>query len=79
MENIIKYAVECGSLYGVVALVIILIGFISLLVFAYKTIRFVFPFFGKGFSKFCNTLVKYKDVHAKADVKDVSFETELHR
>ncbi|MBQ4523308.1 MAG: hypothetical protein IJA10_10215 [Lachnospiraceae bacterium] len=79
MENIIKYTVECGSWYGVVALVIVLIGFISLLVFAYKTIRFILPFTSKGFSKFCNTLIKYKDFRTKASVKDVSIETELHR
>ncbi len=29
--------------------------------------------------KALNTLVKYKDVHIKANVKDVSFETDLHR
>lgn len=79
MENIIKYAVDCGSAYGVAALAIILIGFVSLLVFAYKTIRFVLPFLSQGFRKLCNTLVKYNDVHAKACVNDVSFETELHR
>lgn len=79
MENIIKYAVDCGSAYGVAALAIILIGFVSLLVFAYKTIRFVLPFLGKGFSKLCNTLAKYNDVHSKACVKDISIETELHR
>lgn len=79
MENIIKYAVECGSAYGVVALVVVLIGFVSLLVFSDKAIRFVLPYIYKIVCKLCNTLVKYKDVHAKASVKDVSFETELHR
>ena len=79
MENIIKYAVECGSAYGVVALVVVLIGFVSLLVFSVKTIRFVLPYIYKTVCKLCNTLVKYKDVHAKASVKDVSFETDLRR
>lgn len=79
MENIIKYAVECGSAYGVVALVIVLIGFVSLLVFSDKTIRFVLPYIYKIVCKLCNTLVKYKDIHAKASVKDVSIETDLHR
>lgn len=79
MENIIKYAVECSSAYEVAALAIVLIGFVSLLVFAYKTIRFVLPFLQKGFFKFCNTMVKYKDIRTKASVNDVSIETELHR
>lgn len=78
MENIIKYAVECGSAYGVVALVVVLIGFVSLLVFSDKAIRFVLPYIYKIVCKLCNTLVKYKDVHAKASVKDVSIETDLH-
>lgn len=79
MENIIKYAVECGSAYGVVALVVVLIGFVSLLVFSDKAIRFVLPYIYKIVCKLCNTLVKYKDVHAKASVKDVSIETDLYR
>lgn len=79
MENIIKYAVECGSAYEVVALVVVLIGFVSLLVFSDKAIRFVLPYIYKTVCKLCNTLVKYKDVHAKASVKDVSIETDLHR
>ena len=79
MENIIKYAVECGSAYEVAALVVVLIGFVSLLVFSDKAIRFVLPYIWKIVCKLCNTLVKYKDVHAKASVKDVSIETDLHR
>jgi len=72
MENIIKSAVECGSVYGRVC---VLASFI----FFYATIRFVMPYIYKIVCKICNTLVKYKDVHTKANVKDVSFETELHR
>lgn len=79
MENIIKNAVECNSAYGTVALAIVLIGFISLLVFAYKTTRFVLPYIYKIVCKLCNTLIKYKDIRTKASVKDVFFETELHR
>lgn len=72
MENIIKYAVECGSLYGMVCI-------IASFVFFYATIRFVLPYIYKIVCKICNTLVKYKDFHTKANVKDVSIETELHR
>ncbi|RKI83696.1 hypothetical protein D7V90_07315 [bacterium 1xD42-87] len=72
MENIIESVVECGSAYGMVC---VLASFI----FFYTTIRFVLPYIYKIICKICNTLVKYKDVHAKANVKDVSFETELHR
>ena len=79
MENIIKYAVECGSWYGIVALAIIAVCFIVAVVYANKIIRFVFPYLHKDLYKICNTLVKYKDVHAKASVTDVSFETDLHR
>lgn len=72
MRNIIESAVECDSWYGMVC---ILAGFI----FFYATIRFVMPYIYKIVCKICNTLVKYKDVYAKANVKNVSFETELHR
>ncbi len=70
--NIIKGVVKCASAYG---MVFVLASFI----FFYATIRFVLPYIYKIVCKICNTLVKYKDVHAKANVKDVSFETELHR
>lgn len=72
MGNIIKSAVECDSWYGMVC---VLANFI----FFYDTIRFVMPYIYKIVCKICNTLAKYKDIHTKANVKDVSFETELHR
>lgn len=72
MENIIKSVVECDSAYGMVCV-------LASLIFFYATIRFVMPYIYKIICKICNALVKYKDVHTKANVKDVSFETELHR
>ena len=72
MGNVIESVVKCGSVYGMVC---VLCSFI----FFYTTIRFVMPYIYKSVCKICNTLVKYKDVHTKANVKDVSFETELHR
>ena len=72
MENIIENVVECGSAYGMIC---VLANF----VFFYAIIRFVLPYIYKIVFKLCNTLVGYKDVHAKANVKDVSVETELHR
>ena len=72
MGNIIKSVVECDSWYGMIC---VLASFI----FFYTTIRFVMPYIYKIVCKFCNTLVKCKDVHTKANVKDVSFEIELHR
>lgn len=72
MENIIESVVECGSAYGMVC---VLASFI----FFYATIRFVMLYIYKIVCKICNTLVKYKDIHTKANVKDVSFKTELHR
>lgn len=79
MENIVKYAVECGSMYGVVALAITFLGFITLGIIAYKTIQLALPYIYKSVCKYCNTVKKYDSVHTKANVKDVSFETELHR
>ncbi len=72
MGNIIESVAECNSLYGMVCV-------IASLIFFYITIRFVLPYIYKIVCKMCNTLVKYKDVHTKANVKDVFFETELHR
>ena len=72
MGNIIESVVECGSAYGMVCV-------LGCLVFFYLTILFVLPYIYKIVCKLCNTLVKYKDVHAKASVKDVSIETDLHR
>ena len=79
MENIIESVVECGSAYGVVALAILFLGLSVLGLIAYKTIQFVLPHLYKIACKICNTVTKYNEVHAKANVKDVSFETELHR
>lgn len=72
MGNIIESVVECGSTHGIAC---VLCGFI----FFYATIRFVLPCIYISACKMCNTLAKYKDVHAKANVKDASFETEVHR
>lgn len=79
MENIIKSVVECDSVYGIVALAVTLLGFALLGFIAYKTIHIVLPYIYNITCKICNTIKTYKDVHAKANVKDVSFETELHR
>ncbi len=72
MSNIIENVVECNSLYGMICV-------LACLLFFYAVFRFVLPYIYKIVCKLCNTLVKYKDVHTKANVKDVSFETELHR
>ena len=79
MGNIIENVVECGSMYGVVALAILFLGLAVLGLIAYKTIQLVLPNLYKITCKICNTVTKYKDVHAKANVNDVSFETDLHR
>ena len=79
MENIIKYAVECDSVYGIVALAVTFLGFSLLGYIVYKTIKVVLPYLYKITCKIYNTVKTYKDVRTKASVKDVSFETELHR
>lgn len=72
--DVIKYAVECDSLYNVVAFFIIctLFGFIALLLFKAalaicKLIQYI-----------VNKVTKYKEIHAKAQHKDTSFEVDLH-
>ncbi len=71
--EIIKYAVECNSLYNVVALFIMctLLGFITWLLYKavlalYGLIRYI-----------VNKVTKYKEVHAKAQYKDASLEVDL--
>lgn len=79
MENTVKYTVECCSIYGVVALTILFLGLSVLGTIVYKTIQLVLPYIYKSVCKYCNTVKKYDSVNTKASVKDVSFETELHR
>ena len=79
MGNIIKSVVNCGSAYGVVALAILFLGLTVLGLIAYKTIQLALHYIYKIVCKYCNTVKNYNDVHAKASVKDVSFETNLHR
>lgn len=79
MDKIIQYVVECDTLYGVVALAILLIGFTALGFIAYNTLKEVLIYIYKIICKTCNTSKNYKDVHAKVGVKDVSFETDLHQ
>ena len=72
--EIIKYAVECDSLYNVVAFFMIctLLGFIAWL--SYKAVLALF-----GLIQYIvNKVTKYKDVHAKAQCKDASLEVDLH-
>lgn len=72
--EIIKYAVECNSLYNVVALFIMctLLGFITWLLYKavlalYGLIRYI-----------VNKVTKYKEVHAKAQYKNALLEVDLH-
>lgn len=78
MENIIKCAVERDSMYGIVVLAVTFLEFALLGFIVYKTIKTVLSYLYKITCKICNTAKTYKDVHAKANVKDVSFETKLH-
>ena len=79
MENIIKSVVECDSAYGIVALAVTFLGFTLLGFIAYKTIQIVLPCLYNITCKICNTIKTYKEVHTKAEVRDISFETDLHR
>lgn len=79
MGNIIENVVKCESLYGVVALAILFLGLSVLGLITHKTIQLVLPYIYKIVYEYCNTAKKYKDIHTKANVKDVSIETDLHR
>ena len=70
MKNIVKYVVECDSLYGMIC-----VCFVFGVSFA--TILFVVPYLYKALCKICNTIVKYNDVHAKAATKNTSLEVDL--
>lgn len=72
MSDMIKYVVECDTWNGVVALFIICCLF-ALIVIAicYTLIKLV--------QILCRTITKFHDVHAKASVKEVSFEADLHK
>lgn len=73
--DVIKYAVECDSIYNVVAFFIIctLFGFISWLL--YKAVLAIC----KLIQYIVNKVTKYKEIHAKALHKDTSIEVDLHR
>ena len=69
-----KYAVECDSIYNVVAFFIMctLLGFISWL--CYKAVIVV----AKLIQYIVNKVTKYKSIHTKAQYKDASLEVDLH-
>ena len=72
--DVIKYAVECDSLYNVVAFFMIctLLGFVTWLL--YKVVLALL-----GLIRYIiNKVTKYKDVHAKAQCKNASLEVDLH-
>lgn len=79
MENIIENAVECETLYGVVALAIVFAGLIVLAFIAYSALIFVAPLIYKGLCKICNTIIKYNKVHTKVGINKVSVESDLDR
>lgn len=72
--DVIKYAVECDSLYNVVAffIICILFGFIALLL--YKAVLAIC----KLIQYIVNKVTKYKEIHTKAQHKDTSIEVDLH-
>lgn len=79
MDSLIKCAVSCDSLYGIIALMVMFIGFCSLGHIVYKIIQVVLHYIYKIMCKHCNTIKKYGAVHTKLGAKDVSVETKLRR
>lgn len=74
MSKMIKYAVECESLYNVVALFMIctLIGFIAWL--CYKAMLT----FLRSLQYIVDKVTFYKEIHTKAQYNDASIEVDLH-
>lgn len=74
MSNVFKYAVECDSIYNVVAFFMMctLLRFIAFL--CYKGLLVV----TKLIQYIVNKVTKYKEIHTKAQYKDASFEVDLH-
>lgn len=74
MSSMFKYAVECDSLYNVVAFFMMctLLGFVAFL--CYKGLLVV----TKLIQYIVNKVTKYKSIHTKAQYKDTSLEVDLH-
>lgn len=72
MKDIIRYVVVCDSMYGMTCI-------FCTFVFFYTVILFVVSYLYKCLCKVCNTIITYKDIHTKAEMGDVSIETDLHR
>ena len=72
MRNIIERVTECDSLYGMMYK-------LASFIFFFVIVRFVLLYVYKIIYRLCNTLVQYKDVHTKANAKDVSFKAKSHR
>ena len=74
MSNMFKYAVECNSIYNVVAffMTCTLLGFVAFL--CYKGLLIV----AKLIQYIVNKVTKYKSIHTKAQYKDASLEVDLH-
>ena len=68
MSDMIKNVVACDSLYGLIALLILctLLGLVSILIY-------------KAVVSLIKCISKYKDVHTKACVDDISIEMDVHR
>lgn len=73
--DVIKYAVECDSLYNVVAFFMIctLLGFMAWLL--YKAVLALC-----GLIRYIvNKVTKYKEIHTKAQYRDASLEIDLQQ
>ena len=58
MDKIIQYVVECDTLYGVIALMILFIGLTALGLIILAALRIVLPYVYKIICKWCNTYKK---------------------
>lgn len=67
MSEMIKYAVECSSIYGVYALLILCASLVCAVAIFAKLVQYI-----------TNKVTCYDDVSTKASYKEASFEAELH-
>ena len=72
MKDIIKYVVECHSMYRMVCVICAFVCF-------YISTIFIVYYLYKCLSKICNTIITYNDIHTKAEFGYASIKADLYR
>ena len=79
IANIVRYALTCSSLYGIIALMTLFLGLSILGIIIYSIIHDILHYIYKTIKNICNAHKKYNEVHTKLDAKNISVEKELRR